>query len=71
METISLSIYFIPCRTEENQLSLKPKAEQKLWKKFFTVRVVRHRNKLPKETVDITSLEELKTRLDMDLNNQV
>ena len=32
-------------------------------KKFFTVRVVRHWNRLPREAVDASSLETLKTRL--------
>ena len=33
-------------------------------KKFFTVRVVRHWNRLPSEVVDVPSLEALKARLD-------
>ncbi|KFQ33866.1 hypothetical protein N331_03433, partial [Merops nubicus] len=33
-------------------------------KKFFTVRVVRHYSKLPKEVMDAPSLEVFKTRLD-------
>ena len=32
-------------------------------KKFFTVRVVRHWNRLPSEVVDAPSLEALKARL--------
>ena len=32
--------------------------------KFFTVRVVRHWNRLPGEAVDAPSLEALKARLD-------
>ena len=40
-------------------------------KKFFTVRVVRHRNKLPREVVDAPSLEAFKARLDGALSNLV
>ena len=40
-------------------------------KKFFTVRVVRHWNRLPREVVDAPSLEVLKARLDGALSNLV
>ncbi|PKU47894.1 hypothetical protein llap_1810 [Limosa lapponica baueri] len=40
-------------------------------KKFFTVRVTRHWNKLPREVVDAPSLEVFKTRLDGPLSNLV
>ncbi|KFU95586.1 hypothetical protein M959_09038, partial [Chaetura pelagica] len=40
-------------------------------RKFFTVRVVRHWNRLPRETVDAASLEVLKARLDGALSNLV
>ena len=40
-------------------------------KKFFTVRVVRHRNRLPSEVVNAPSLEALKARLDGALSNLV
>ncbi|KFP49704.1 hypothetical protein N323_09849, partial [Cathartes aura] len=40
-------------------------------KKFFTVRVVRHWNRLPREVVDAPSLEVFKARLDGALSNQV
>ncbi|KFR09325.1 hypothetical protein Y956_07839, partial [Nipponia nippon] len=40
-------------------------------KKFFTMRVVRHRNRLPREVVDGPSLEAFKVRLDRALSNLV
>ncbi|KFR07884.1 hypothetical protein Y956_08150, partial [Nipponia nippon] len=40
-------------------------------KKFFTMRVVRHWNRLPREAVDATSLEVFKARLDGALSNLI
>ncbi|KFQ10073.1 hypothetical protein N329_01090, partial [Haliaeetus albicilla] len=40
-------------------------------KKFFTVRVVRHWNRLPREAVDASSLEVFQARLDGALSNMV
>ncbi|KFQ00318.1 hypothetical protein N329_06472, partial [Haliaeetus albicilla] len=40
-------------------------------KNFFTVRVVRHWNRLPNEAVDAPSLEVLQARLDGALSNLV
>ncbi|KFW62309.1 hypothetical protein AS28_05809, partial [Pygoscelis adeliae] len=40
-------------------------------KKFFTMRVVRHWSRLPREVVDAPSLEVFKTRLDGALSNLV
>ncbi|KFV08669.1 hypothetical protein N340_05036, partial [Tauraco erythrolophus] len=40
-------------------------------KKFFTLRVVRHWNRLPREVVDVPSLEVFKARLDEALSNLV
>ncbi|KFQ38069.1 hypothetical protein N332_02806, partial [Mesitornis unicolor] len=40
-------------------------------KKFFTVRVVRHWHRLPREVVDAPSLEVFKARLNRALGNLV
>ncbi|KFZ59646.1 hypothetical protein N321_02804, partial [Antrostomus carolinensis] len=40
-------------------------------KKIFTVRVVRHWNRLPREAVDAPSLEVFKARLDEALSNLI
>ncbi|KFW73287.1 hypothetical protein AS28_08978, partial [Pygoscelis adeliae] len=40
-------------------------------KKFFTMRVVRHWNRLPREVVDAPFLEVFKARLDGALSNLV
>ncbi|KFR01150.1 hypothetical protein N306_10276, partial [Opisthocomus hoazin] len=40
-------------------------------KKFFTMRVVKHWNRLPREVVEAPSLERLKARLDRALSNLI
>ncbi|KFM05120.1 hypothetical protein AS27_03742, partial [Aptenodytes forsteri] len=40
-------------------------------KKFFTMRVVRHWHRLPREVVDAPSLEVFKARLDGALSNLI
>ncbi|KFQ92842.1 hypothetical protein Y956_13499, partial [Nipponia nippon] len=40
-------------------------------KKFFTMKLVRHWNRLPREAVDAPSLEVFKARLDGALSNLV
>ncbi|KFQ28205.1 hypothetical protein N332_13973, partial [Mesitornis unicolor] len=40
-------------------------------KKFFTVKVVRHWHRLPREAVDAPSVEGFKARLDRALGNLV
>ncbi|KFP97108.1 hypothetical protein N329_05527, partial [Haliaeetus albicilla] len=40
-------------------------------KKFFTMRVVKHWNRLPREAVDAPSLETFRVRLDRALSNLI
>jgi len=40
-------------------------------KKFFTMRVVKHWNRLPREVIDAPSLETLKVRLDRALSSLI
>ncbi|KFM08473.1 hypothetical protein AS27_06468, partial [Aptenodytes forsteri] len=40
-------------------------------KKFFTLRVVKHWNRLPREVVDAPSLETFQVRLDGALSNLI
>ena len=58
-------------RTRENDFQLKEgRFRLNVMKKFFTIRVVRHWNRLPRE-VDAPSLETFKVRLDGALSNLI
>ncbi|KAK4818682.1 hypothetical protein QYF61_017903 [Mycteria americana] len=56
--------------TRGNGFKLK-EGRQDTRKKFFTMRVVRHWNRLPREVVDAPSLETFKARLDRALSNLI
>ena len=51
-------------------VSNKKRAELDIRKKFFTVRVVKHWHRLPRDVVDAPSLEALAVRLDGALSTQ-
>ncbi|KFR05436.1 hypothetical protein N306_07283, partial [Opisthocomus hoazin] len=53
------------CKLKEGRFRLVTR------KKFFTVRVVKHWNRLPREAVDAPSLEVFKATLDGALSNLV
>ena len=59
-------------RTRGNGFKLKDSGfKLVIRKKFFTLRVMRHWHRLPREAVDAPSLEVFKARLDGALNNLV
>jgi len=59
-------------RTRSNGFKMKEgRFRSDIRKKFFTLRVVRHWNTLPREVVAAPSLEAFKTRLDGALSSLV
>ena len=59
-------------RTRKNAFKLEEgRFRLDIRKKFFTVRVVRHWNRLPREVVDFPSLEAFKARMDGAVSNLI
>ncbi|KAK4830241.1 hypothetical protein QYF61_009308 [Mycteria americana] len=67
-------LFSMACRDKTNSNGFKLKEGRfrlDVRKTFFTMRVVKHWNRLPREVVDAPSLETLKVRLDRALSNLI
>jgi len=72
MRGISGTLYACSDRKRGNGFKLKQgRFRLDTTDNFFTMQVVRHRNRLPKKVVDAPSLEVFKARLDGALSNLV
>jgi len=72
--SFSFSLFRKACcdRTKSNGFKLREgRFRLDIRKNFFTVRVVKHGNRLPREVVEAPPLETFKTRLDRALTNLV
>jgi len=59
-------------RTRDDDFKLKEvRFRLDIRKKFFTMRAVKHWNRLPREVVDVPSLETFRVRLDGALSNLI
>jgi len=59
-------------RTKSNGFKLREcRFRLDIRKKFFTIRVVKHRNRLPREVVEAPSVETFKDQLDGALSNLI
>jgi len=59
-------------RTRDNGLKLKEsRFRVDIWEIFFTMKVEKHWNKLPREVVDVPSLETFNVQLDRALSSLI
>ncbi|KAJ7414401.1 hypothetical protein WISP_84379 [Willisornis vidua] len=66
-----LGLFSLEKRRLQEDLLSASQYLKKAYKKFFTMTVVRHWSRLPREVVDASSLEVFKSRLDLVLINLV
>lgn len=66
-----LTRWIASCHSEWKLIYTEAKFRLDVRKKFFTLRMVRYCNRLPREAVNAPTLAVLKTNLDKALNNPV